>query len=113
MRARGSFLRALENLLPEGDVAGGEQRVFARVPAKKMRRAGVARMRVATRPNFMEQVRARTFRGAMQVVSDATVLFSGGAEESAELGFEQDFLAFARTHLHDERDGVFRKLAVG
>ena len=46
--------KRLGELVPKGGFAGSEERVFTRVPAEKMRRAGVGGMVLAGSPNFME-----------------------------------------------------------
>lgn len=85
----------LHHLLPEGDVAGGEQGVFAGVPAKEVRRVGVPRVGFAAGPDFVKQEGAGAIGGAVQVVSQAAVFFAGGAHQGAQLGFEEHFLGVA------------------
>jgi hypothetical protein len=87
-------LLLLSELLPEGDVAPGEERVLAGVPAQEMRGLGVQAMVFAGGPDFVEQEGAGDFEGAVQVVGEAAFFAAGGGDEGAEFGFEQRLLAF-------------------
>ena len=51
--------------MPEGSVAGGEERVFAGVPAEEMGRAGVRGMVFAGSPDFVEKEGARLVEAAV------------------------------------------------
>ncbi len=93
-----------------GGVAGGQEGIFARVPAKEVRGVSVLGMGFAGGPDFVEKKSGGAFGGAVQVVDDATVFFAGGANEGAEFGFEEHFLAVARAQLNDQGDGFFGKL---
>jgi len=75
-----------------------------------MRRVGVARVSFAAGPDFVEQEGAGAVGGTVEVIGEAAVFFARGADEGAEFGFEEHFLAVAGTELHDERHGVFREL---
>ena len=68
--------RGLDNLLPEGCVAGGDQRVLAGIPAEEMRRVHVFGMRFAAGPHFVEQKCAGRIHGAVQIESEAAVFFA-------------------------------------
>ena len=79
---------------PEGGVAGGEEGVFAGVPAQKMRGLHVKAMMLAGGPDFVKQEGAGDFEGAMQVIGEAAFFSAGGRDEGAQFGFEEELLAF-------------------
>ena len=97
-------------MLPVGDVAGGEERVLAGVPAKEVGRVGVAGMGFAAGPDFVEQEGGGAFGGAVQVIGEAAVFLSSGTDKGAQFGFEEHLLAVARAQLDDERHSAFREL---
>src|SRR5215469_14595856 len=83
----------LSDLLPEGGVPRGQQRVFAGVPAQEMRRARMRRVMFAAGPDFAEQKSSGLVGAAVQGILEAAFLFAGGTNQSAKFGFEQRFLA--------------------
>ena len=96
-------------MLPERGVARGQQRIFAGVPAQKVRSAGVSGVVFAAGPDFVEEESARPVCAAMQVVLQAALLFSGGADQGAEFGFKQRFLAISGAKQDDEGNCAFRQ----
>src|SRR5689334_6009248 len=104
-------LGALRDLLPEGAVAGSEERVFAGVPAQEMRCVHVFGVRGAAGPDFAEQKAARRVQRAVQFVGDTALFFSRRANQGAQLGLEENFLSFARTQNDDQRDSIFRQFS--
>ena len=73
----------------------------------------VFRMRVTACPDFVKHKAARRVHGAMKVESDAALFFSGGANQGAQLSFEQDFLPFSRAQNDDQRNSIFRQFSAG
>jgi len=108
----GRIRKVLDDLLPVGDFAGGQESVLAGVPAQKVRRVGVFGMSFAAGPDFVEQEGCWAFGGAMQVVNQAAVFFAREANQGAKFGFEEHFLAVAWAQLHDERYRFSRELGV-
>lgn len=100
---------SLGDLMPESRVAGGEERIFAGVPAKKMWRAGVRGVMVAGFPDFVEEKSAGLFDAAMQIKTHATVFFARGSDEGAQLGFQKQVLSLFGAHDHHQGDRVLRK----
>jgi hypothetical protein len=92
-RLSGVSIAVLHELLPEGGVAGCEEGVFAGVPAKEVRGFGVKAMMFASGPDFVEEEGARDVEGAVQVVGEAAFFAARVADEGAEFGFKEDFLA--------------------
>lgn len=86
----------LNNLLPEGAVAGGDERILAGVPAKEMGRVGVLGVRFAAGPHFVEQKRAGSIHGAVQIESETAVFFARVSTQGAEFRFQYGFLTLAR-----------------
>ena len=97
-------------MLPKGDVARGEEGVLSGIPAEEVRRGGVAGMSFAAGPYFVKQEGVWAVGGTVQVVGEAAFFFARGADEGAQFGFEEDFLAVAWTKKHDERHRVFWEL---
>jgi hypothetical protein len=79
---------------PESGVAGGEESVFAGVPAEEVRRLSVKAMMFAGGPDFVEEEGTGDFEGAVQVVGEAAFFAAGGGDEGAEFGLEEWLLAF-------------------
>jgi len=100
-------------LLPEGRIARSEQRVFAGVPTQKMRGAGMSGVVFAAGPDFVEEKSAGLVSAAVQVVLEAAFLFARGADQGAQLGFEQRFLTIAGAKQNDERKGTFGQFGDG
>ncbi len=88
-------------LLPEGAVAGSEERVFPGIPTQEMRRMHVLGVRFAASPDFVKQIAPGRIHGAVQIEGEAALFFSGRTNERAQLGFQEEFLALARTQNHD------------
>jgi hypothetical protein len=80
-------------MLPKGGVARCEEGVLAGVPAKEVRSFGVKAMMLASGPDFVQQESTGDVERAVQVVGEAAFFAACGADESAEFGFEEDFLA--------------------
>jgi hypothetical protein len=76
-------------LVPEGGLAGGEERVFAGVPAKEMRRAGVRNVMFAGFPDFVKEEGAGLIDAAVEIEAEATGFLAGRRKEGAEFGFEK------------------------
>src|SRR6266481_4341174 len=81
-------------LLPKGGFARREERVFAGVPAEEMRGFSVKAMMFSSGPDFMKKERSGDFEGAVQIVGEAAFFTTGGGDEGAKFGFEEEFLAF-------------------
>lgn len=94
-------------MLPEGRVARGEEGVLAGVPAKEVRGFGVQAMMFARGPDFVEQEGAGDVERAVQVVGEAAFFAACGADESAEFGFEEEFLARLGAQDDDQSYGFF------
>lgn len=99
--------------MPEGGFAGGQERVFAGVPAEEVRGAGVGGVVFAGFPDFVKQEGAGLLDAAVQIESQAAVFLASGHEESAKFGFEEDVLAFLGVQDNDEGDGVFGEFGGG
>ncbi len=89
-----ALIEGLRELVPEGGLAGGEERVFAGVPAEKMRGAGVGGVVLPGSPDFVEQESAGLIGATMKIESQAALFLARWREESSEFGFEEDVLAF-------------------
>ena len=76
------------NLLPEGDLAGSEQGVFAGVPAEEVGSLGVGGVVGAGGPDFVEEEEAGLINGVVQVVLETAFFFAGGSDEGANFGFK-------------------------
>lgn len=111
-RKSGSFAVALKKrlreLVPEGGFAGGEERIFAGVPAEKMGRAGVRGVVLAGSPDFVEKESAWLVGASMKIKSQATFFLARRRDQRAELGFEEHVLAFFGAESDDQGDRVFR-----
>ena len=101
------------DLLPEGAVAGGDERVFAGVPAQKMRRVHMLGVGVSTDPYFVKQEASRHVDGTVKIEREAAFLFSGWADQGAKFRFEQGFLAFAGPQDDHACDRFFGQLSAG
>ena len=66
----------------------------------------------ASGPDFVEEERAGRVNGTVQIVAKAAVFFARGADQGAQLRFQQRFLTFAGTQDNHERDGVLGELLV-
>ena len=102
----------LRDLLPEPNFARRNQRVLACVPSKEMIRP---RMRcvVFTRfPDFMQQIRRRPFRRAMQIVTEASFFFSRRCNQRAQLGLQHQLLPITRPQNHGQRHRILRELPI-
>ena len=73
----------LRELLPEGGFAGGQEGVFASVPAQVMRGAGVPCVVVAGFPNFVKEECAGLVGAAMQIILQAAFFPARGRDERA------------------------------
>jgi hypothetical protein len=100
----------LRELVPEGGFAGGEERVFAGVPAEKVRGAGVCRVVFARSPDFVEEKGTGVIHATVQIETQASGFLTGGHEKGTKLGFEEDVLAFLGAESDDQSDGVFGEL---
>jgi len=96
-------------LAPEGGFAGSEERVFAGVPAEKMRGTGVGGVVLASSPDFVEKESVGLIGATMKIEPQAALFLTRGRDERAEFGFEEDVLAFLGAHRDDESDCVFRE----
>src|SRR6516164_2926978 len=103
----------LRDLLPEGGVTRGQQRVFAGVPAQEMRRARVRSVMFAAGPDFVEQKSSRLVRAAVQVILETAFLFARGTNQGAKFGFEKRFLAIPGAEQDDECKRAFWQLRHG
>ena len=63
-------------MVPEGGFAGGEERVFAGVPAEKMRGAGVRGVVLAGSPDFVEKERAGLVGATMKIEPQAALFLA-------------------------------------
>ena len=95
--------------MPEGGFAGGEERVFAGVPAEEMGGAGVRGVVLAGSPDFMEKESARLVGASVKIESQAAFFLAGGSDQRAEFGFEQHVLAFFGAKRDDQGDRVLGK----
>jgi len=69
--------------VPEGGFAGGEKRVFAGVPAEKMRGASVGSVVLAGSPDFVKQEGAGLVGASVKIESDAALFLARRREECA------------------------------
>ena len=92
--------------MPEGGFAGGEEGVFASVPAEEMGRAGVGGVVIAGFPDFVEEEAAGLLGAAVKIELQAAIFLAGRSEEGAEFGFEEEVLACFGAHDDDQGDGV-------
>jgi len=83
--------------VPGGGVAGGEEGVFAGVPAEEVWSLVVSGVMIAGFPDFVQEIQAGLIGAAVEIVLKAAFFLARGMDESAELGFEQQVLTFART----------------
>ncbi|MGB7436354.1 MAG: hypothetical protein WBW49_13145, partial [Candidatus Acidiferrum sp.] len=90
----------LRDLLPERRFLGGKQRVFTGIPAQEVWRTGMRGVVFAAFPYLVEEVRARLIRAPMQIVLQAALFFPGGANQSAQLGFQQQMLPLFGAQRH-------------
>src|SRR6266481_1702542 len=97
-------------LLPKGGFARREERVFAGVPAEEMRGFSVKAMMFSSGPDFMKKERAGDFEGAVQIVGEAAFFTTGGGDEGAKFGFEEEFLAFFGAEDDGQGYGVLGEL---
>src|SRR5262249_49832542 len=95
---------------PESGLAGGQQRVLARVPAKKVRRFGVVGVGIAREPDFVQQKRGGRVGGTVQRVGQAALFLARRGDQGAPLGFEQQSPTIARAQRDHERDRALREL---
>jgi hypothetical protein len=95
--------------VPGGGVAGGEERVFASVPAEEVGSLVVGSVMIAGFPDFVQEIHARLIGSAVEIVLKAAFFFSRGMNESAELGFEEQVLAFACAQGNNDRNGALGK----
>jgi hypothetical protein len=56
---------------------------------------------LAGSPDFVQQECAGRVNGTVQIVAQAAIFFSCGADKRAEFRFEQRLLTFARAQNHD------------
>jgi hypothetical protein len=80
--------------MPEGGFAGGEERVFAGVPAEKMRGAGVRGVVLTGSPDFVEEESARLIGAGVKIKAQAALFLARRRDQRAEFGFEEHVLAF-------------------
>ena len=96
----------LGDMVPKRGVARGQEGVFAGVPAKEVRGFGVKTMMFAGGPDFVQQESAGDVERPVQVVGEAAFFAACGADESAEFGFEENFLARLSAQDDDQSYGV-------
>jgi hypothetical protein len=70
-------------LAPKGSFSGGEQRVLASVPAKKVRGAHVRGVVLAISPDFMEKKTSGLVDANMKIKSQAALFLSRGCDKRA------------------------------
>jgi hypothetical protein len=97
--------------VPEGGFTGGEEGVFAGVPAEKMWGAGVGGVVLAGFPYFMEKESARLVGASMKIKAQAAFFLARRRDQRAEFGFEEHVLAFFGAQRDDQGDGVLGKFA--
>jgi len=73
----------------------------------RMRRVVFARF-----PDFMEQIRRRPFRRAMQIVAEASFFFSRRCNQGAQLGLQHQLLPVTRPQNHGQRHRIPRELLI-
>src|ERR1700746_769996 len=73
------------DLLPEGGIARGEQRVFSGSPAHEMVGLGMRNVVLARLPDFVKQVGRRAFCRTVKIIAQAAVFFACGTDERAKL----------------------------
>jgi hypothetical protein len=102
------YSKKLRELVPEGGFAGGEERVFAGVPAEKMWCAGVRGVVLAGSPDFMQKESARLVWASVKIESQAAFFLARRRDQRAEFGFEEHMLAFLGSKRNDQGDRIFR-----
>ena len=88
-------------MVPKHGFAGGEERIFAGVPAQEVRGFGVGGVVFAGFPDFVKKKVTGIFGGAMQIVLQAAFFLAAGGNESAKFGFEEEVLTFFGTQGDD------------
>ena len=63
-------------------------------------------------PDFMEQIRRRPFRRAMQIVTEASFFFSRRCNQRAQLGLQHQLLPITRPQNHGQRHRIPRELLI-
>jgi hypothetical protein len=96
-------------LVPGGGVAGGEQGVFTSIPAEEVGSLVVSGVMIAGLPDFVQEIYAGLVGATVEIVLKAALFLAGGMDESTELGFEEQVLAFACTQGNDDRNGSLGK----
>jgi hypothetical protein len=76
-------------LVPGGRIAGGEEGVFAGVPAKEVRSLVVGGVMIAGFPDFVQEICAGLISALVEIVLKAAFFLARGMDESPELSFEQ------------------------
>ena len=101
----------LSDLVPEGGVARGKERVFARLPPEEVRGTRVRGVMFPAFPDFVEQKRAGLIGAAVQIVLQTAFFLARRRDKGAKLGFEEQVLAFLRPKDDDEGESAFREFA--
>jgi hypothetical protein len=102
--------KGLDDLLPEGGFLGSQEGILASIPAKEVQGAGVGGMVFPAFPDFVEEESAGLIRTAMKIVLQAAFLLACGTDESTQLRFQKEVLAFLGTKSDDQSQGPFGKL---
>ena len=74
-------------LLPEGGFAGGQECVFAGVPAEKMWGAGVGGVVLAGSPDFVKEESAGLVGASVKIEAQAAHFLARRRDQRAEFGF--------------------------
>jgi hypothetical protein len=96
-------------LVPGGGVAGGEEGVFAGVPAEEVGSLVVGGVMIAGFPDFVQEIHAGLIGAAVEIVLKAAFFLARGMNESAEFGFEEQVLTFACAQRNDNSNGALGK----
>jgi hypothetical protein len=102
--------RLLGDLVPGGGLAGGEEGVFASVPAEEVGSLVVSGVMIAGFPDFVQEIHAGLIGAAVEIVLKAAFFLARGMDESAELSFEEQILAFACAQGNDDCNGALGEL---
>lgn len=95
--------------MPEGDLAVGEEGVFAGVPAEEVGSFGVGGVVRAGSPDFVEEKEARLIQRVMKIVLEAAFFLARRSDEGADFGFQQELLTLFGAEDYDEGDRIFGK----
>ena len=98
----------LGDLLPEGGILRGKERVLPGVPTEEMRGASVCGIVFSAGPDLVEQKCVGMIGATMQIVLQAAFFLARGINEGAELGFEEQVLALLGAQQNHQSESALR-----